>query len=179
MTRCTSAQSLTHPTADGVSDGAPRASRAGTHRRRLWAAAAVAGALALAGCGGGGGGGGADVSDEPAAALQVGVVAGTTTYAPVLQGQALDVSANVGQSIVLDANEPVVWRFSANGSPLFADGTTVDLGGVTLTESQVNASQVVFDSSFYGPALVPIDVLLTATSTIDNAQVATIRLVLQ
>lgn len=165
MTSCTSTQS---------SSPAFAASR--TRWRHLWAAAAVAGALALAGCGGGGS---ADVSEEPAASLQVGVVAGTTTYAPVLQGQALDVSANVGQSIVFDANEPVVWRFAANGSPLFADGTTVDLGGVTLTESQVSASQVVFDSSFYGPALLPIDVLLTATSTIDNAQVATIRLVLQ
>lgn len=165
MTSCTSPQSSTLAFA---------ASR--TRWRHLWAAAAVAGALALAGCGGGGS---ADVSVEPAASLQVGVVAGTTTYAPVLQGQALDVSANVGQSIVFDANEPVVWRFAANGSPLFADGTTVDLGGVTLTESQVSASQVVFDSSFYGPALLPIDVLLTATSTIDNAQVATIRLVLQ
>lgn len=165
MTRSTSTQPPT-----------PASATRSARWRHLWAAAAVAGALALAGCGGGGS---ADGSEEPAASLQVGVVAGTTTYAPVLQGQAVDVSANVGQSIVFDANEPVVWRFSANGSPLFADGTTVDLGGVALTESQVSASQVVFDSSFYGPALVPIDVLLTATSTIDNAQVATIRLVLQ
>lgn len=165
MNRCTSTQSAT-----------PSSAPSRTRWRHLWSAAAVAGALALAGCGGGGS---ADVADASGTELRVDVAAGGTTFAPVLQGQALDVSANVGQSIVLDANEPVVWRFSANGSPLFADGTTVDLGGVALTESQVSASQVVFDSSFYGPALVPVDVLLTATSTIDNAQVATIRLVLQ
>ena len=168
MTRCTPTQSAASST---PSDGSNR-----IRWRRVWTAAAVAGALALAGGGGGGGDVGADAPDV---ALQVGVVAGSTNYAPVLQGQALDVSAAIGQSIVFDANETVVWRFSANGSPLFANGTTVDLGGVTLTESQVSPSRVVFESSFYGPALVPIDVLLTATSVFDNAQVATIRLVLQ
>ena len=175
MPRCTSPTSVVPSTALAANADARVLPNA--HRwRRLWAAAAVAGALVLAGCGGGGG---VDVEEGPGVALQVGVVAGGTSYAPVQQGQVLDVSANIGQSIVFDANEPVVWRFAVNGSPLFADGTAVDVGGVTLTQSQVSPSRVVFDSAFYGPALVPIDVLLTATSTFDNAQVATIRLVLQ
>jgi hypothetical protein len=148
-----------------------------TRLRRIGVAAAMACALALAGCGGGGVDAEVAVVQNPG--LQVGVVAGPTTYAPVLPGQAVDVSASVGQRIVFDANEPVIWSFSVNGSPLFGNGTTVDLGGVTLTQTQFSASRMVFDSSFYGPALVPIYVLLTATSTIDNAQVATIRLVLQ
>lgn len=134
-------------------------------------------ALALAGCGGGGGDEGGVVVQGPA--LQVDVVAGSTTYAPVATSQVLDVVAPVGQSVVLDANEPVVWSFSVNGSPLFANGTTVDLGGVAITQAQLSASRVVLESSFYGPALLPIQVILTATSTIDNAQVATIRLQLQ
>ncbi|WP_427913086.1 hypothetical protein ACPWT1_21095 [Ramlibacter sp. MMS24-I3-19] len=145
--------------------------------RRLGAAIAVGCALALAGCGGGGDAGGLAV--EQGTTLQVGVVAGGTTYAPAPTGQTLVVEARVGQPVTFDTNEPVVWSFSVNGSPLFSNGTTVDLGGVTITESQLDASGVVLDSAFYGPALVPIDVLLTATSVIDNAQVATIRLVLR
>lgn len=145
--------------------------------RHFGIAVAVGCTLALAGCGGGGGDEANVVVQGPA--LQVGVVAGTTTYAPVATSQVLDVAAPVGQSVVLDANEPVVWSFSVNGSPLFENGTTVDVGGVAITQAQFSASRVVLESSFYGPALLPIEVLLTATSTIDNAQVATIRLQLQ
>lgn len=147
--------------------------------RRIGAAVVIGCALALAGCGGGGGDDASSVAVVQGPALQVDVIAGGTSYAPVPSGQALDVTARVGQSVAFDANEPVVWSFSVNGSPLFSNGTTVDLGGVTITQSQLDASGVVLDSAFYGPALVPIDVLLTATSTLDNAQVATIRLVLQ
>lgn len=176
MTRWIPTKFFTLSAAAPAGGDGPRPFAGGTHLRRIGAAAAVACAMALAGCGGGGE---ADVAVVQGAGLQVDVVAGSTSYAPVLQGQALDVSASIGQSIVFDANEPVVWSFAANGSPLFANGTTVDVGGVTLTETQVSPSRVVFDSAFYGPALVPVNVLLTATSTIDNAQVATIRLVLQ
>lgn len=141
------------------------------HRRRLTAIASLACLLALSGCGGGG-----EFSAVEPTGLHVGVAAGPVTYAPVQYGQVLDVVAQVGQAIEFDANEPVVWAFSVNGSPLFTDGTTVDLGGVTITQFQVSASRVELLSSFHGPALVPIHVLLTATSSIDAAQVATIRL---
>jgi hypothetical protein len=171
----TGTQAISSSIAAASDSGASPRTPGGPRWRHLWAAAAVAGALALGGCGGGGGPDGTGVAQV---GLQVGVVAGSTSYAPVQEGQALDVSASIGQSVVFDANEPVVWSFSVNGSPLFANGTTVDVGGVTLTQSQVSDSQVVFDSSFYGPALVPVDVLLTATSIIDNTQVTTIRLVL-
>jgi hypothetical protein len=139
--------------------------------RRLAAIASLTCLLALSGCGGGG-----ELAVVEPIKLQVGVVAGPVTYAPVQYGQVMDVVAQVGQRIEFDANEPVVWALSVNGSPLFTNGTTVDLGGVTITQVQVTDSRVVLFSSFYGPALVPIDVLLTATSSIDAAQVATIRL---
>lgn len=145
--------------------------------RRLGIAVAVGCALALSGCGGGGGDDTVAVVQGPA--LQVDVVAGGTTYAPVPSGQTLEVAVRIGQSVAFDANEPVVWSFSVNGSPLFSNGTTVDLGGVTISQSQFNASSVVLESLLYGAAQVPIEVVLTATSTFDNAQVATIRLVLE
>lgn len=145
--------------------------------RRLGIAVAVGCALALSGCGGGGGDDTVAVVQGPA--LQVDVVAGGTTYAPVPSGQTLEVAVRIGQSVAFDANEPVVWSFSVNGSPLFSNGTTVDLGGVTISQSQFDASGVVLDSLLYGAAQVPIEVVLTATSTIDHAQVATIRLVLE
>lgn len=132
-------------------------------------------ALTLAGCGGGG----VDVVVAVPVDLRVGVVAGPTTYAPVQHGQLLDVAAQVGQPIVLEANEPVVWSFSVNGSPLFLNGTAVDLGGVTVTQIQVTASRAELLSTFYGPALLPIEVLMTATSSIDAAEVVTVRLLLQ
>ena len=132
-------------------------------------------AAALTGCGGGGG----DVVVAAPPVLNVGVVAGTTSYSPISSGQQLDVVAAVGQSIEFDANEPVVWSFSVNGSPLFGNDTTVDVGGVTITQAQFDPSRVILQSNFYGPALLPIDVLLTATSTLDAAQVATIHLQLQ
>ena len=137
-------------------------------------AIAVAGTLALTGCGGGGDGGA--VVQGPA--FQIGVVGTSTAYAPVDPGQVLEVDATVGQSIEFDASEPVVWSFSANGSPLFGNGTTVDVGGVTIQQDQFTPSKVVLGSVFYGPAVLPVEVILTATSTIDAAQVATIRLLL-
>lgn len=153
----------------------PRPARAG-RAHRLAGALALTLALGLAGCGGGGeyeyGGGGAQ--------LHVGVTVGSTSYAPVVTGQVLDVYAAVGQSITFDANEPVDWYFAVNGSPLFVSGTTVVVGGVSITQVQIDPSRTVLDSAFAGQtALLPVDVLLTATSTYDAAEVATIRLRLQ
>lgn len=144
----------------------------GRRLRRAALVACLAGTLALAGCGGGG-------EIVVPLDLRVGVLAGPVTYAPVRHGQLLDVVAQVGQPIVLDASEPVVWSFSVNGSPLFINGTTVDLGGVTVTQIQVTASRAELSSTFYGPALLPLEVLMRATSSIDAAEVVTVRLLLQ
>jgi hypothetical protein len=50
---------------------------------------------------------------------------------------------------------------------------------VTITQEPVHPSRVVLQSNFYGPALLPIDVVLVATSTFDRAQVSTIELSLR
>lgn len=144
---------------------------AGSLRSAAWAGTLLIG-MALAGCGGGG--------DSGSSVLSVGVVAGNTVYSPSFPGQVIDVAARVGQSVQFDANESVIWNFSVNGSPLFVSGSIVDLGGVTITQTQISPSRVVLQSAFDGgPAVLPISVLLTATATIDAAQVATVRVTLQ
>lgn len=163
---------------------AARSSQSSTLSRvrfNLLCAAALAGALLLSGCGGGGD---VDISSAgpgPGAGggIGVNVVVAGSKLAHASSGHVLQVVADVGQTIEFDANEPVSWSFSVNGSPLFVDGTTVDVGGVAITQVQVTPSRVVLVSNFYGPALLPIDVVLGATSTFDRAQVSTIELSLR
>lgn len=161
----------------GSAGFATAASDDGGHRRvlrRSLGAALVAAVLVLAGCGGGG-----DAGVTASTGIDIGVSVAGANYARASSGQLLDVVAAVGQTVEFDANEPVTWSFSVNGSPLFINGTTVDVGGVTITQVQVDPSRIVLESTFYGPALLPIEVVLVATSSIDNAQVTTIRLSLQ
>lgn len=132
--------------------------------------AAFALVAGLAGCGGGDGG---------PVPLQVGVVIAGQQQPAVFPGQAVNLSILAGQSIELDANEPVQWAFSVNDSPLFASGTTVVVQGVTITQSDLSPSRVVLDTTFTGPTQLPIFVTLTATSTIDLAQVATVDLAIR
>jgi hypothetical protein len=138
-------------------------------RSLLLAAIVVTATLGLAGCGGG--------SDE-SIHLGVNAIVGgqplTTVFVPGATGT-VDILA--GQSVELDANEPVIWAFSINGSPLFGNGTTVFFSGLTITETAVSQSRVVIDTSAVGPFAAPVIITLTATSTIDAAEVALIDLV--
>lgn len=143
-------------------------------RTRILLAAVLGAALTLSACGGGG-----DVGVLASTGIDIGVTVAGSSYGRAASGRLLHVSAAVGQTIALDANEPVEWSFSVNGSPLFVNGTTVDVGGVTIAQLQIDRSRVVLRSDFYGPALLPIDVVLVATSVFDHAQVSTIQLKLQ
>ena len=137
---------------------------------RLLGTVAVLGVLAS--CGGGG--------DEVAvSSLQVGVIVAGQPGPPVYAGQPVNLGILAGQSVELDANEPVQWDFSVNGSPLFSSGTTVIVQGVTITQLDLSPSRVVLATSFTGPTQLPIFVTLTATSTIDLAQVAIVNLAIQ
>lgn len=128
-------------------------------------------AAVLAGCGGGDGG--------VESSLQLGVIVEGQPRPAILPGQAVNLSILAGQSLELDANEPVQWAFSVNGSPLFASGTTVIVQGVTITQLDLSPSRVVLDTTFTGPTQLPIFVTLTATSTIDLADVATVNLAIE
>ena len=135
---------------------------------------ALAVSLAVAGCGGGG-----DNSSSPRV-FDVGAVVNGQPFPTLFSpGQPSTISILVGQSIELDATEPVVWGFSVNGSPLFGSGTTVIFQGVSVTQSFLNPSRVVIDTALVGPAVLPVFITLTATSTIDAAQVAVVNLQLR
>ncbi|MDE2605907.1 MAG: hypothetical protein KGL68_08325 [Burkholderiales bacterium] len=148
-------------------DRRPATARSGLKRGAL-AFALAASTLLLAACGGG--------TDNVTLGINA-VVGGqplTATYVPGTLGT-IDLVA--GQSIELDATEPVDWAFSVDGSPLFGNGTTVYYGGLAITETAVSPSRVVIDTAVTGPYVSPVVIGLSATSTIDAALVANIDLV--
>jgi hypothetical protein len=128
-------------------------------------------AALLAGCGGGGGDGGS-------AALDLQVVVAGQPGPVVVPGQLVTVSMFAGQSVEVDANEPVFWTFTVGNSPLFGNGTTVFYDGLAITETAITESRVAIDTGLSGPFPSPVIVRLTATSTIDSAQVAFVDLVI-
>lgn len=144
--------------------------------RRTLAVAVCSCALLLAGCGGGGSADGVDTAATVSLGINA-VVAGAPVGAPFVPGTVGTIDVAAGQTIQLDANEPVEWAFSVNGSPLFGSGTTVYYGGLSITESAVSPSQVVLDTAVNGAYLSPITVTMTATSTIDAAEVANVNIV--
>jgi hypothetical protein len=138
----------------------------------LTAATAIVLAVGLlAGCGGGG-------SDSDVS-LNLGVVVSGQPRPSVFAGQPATIAIAPGQSVELDASEPVFWSFSVNGSPLFGSGTTVIVQGLAITQSNLSSSRVVLDTSLSGPTRVPVFVTLTATSSIDAALVAAVTLQIQ
>lgn len=139
------------------------AARAG---RVLAASTLAALTLALAACGGGG-------YDGGSVSLGVTVVAGGQTVDTVYQGgRASTINVPVGQSIELDASEPVVWTLYVGNTAISGD-STVRYGGVDVTVTVLSASRVAIDT--YSPyALVQsVPITMIATSTYDSAQVAT------
>jgi hypothetical protein len=125
-------------------------------------------ALLLSACGGGG----------DSVSLGINATVGgrplTTVVAPGSVGT-IDMAA--GQSIELDANEPVDWAFSVAGSPMFGTGGTLFYNGLAITETAVSPSRVVLDIAVTGPYSSPVVISMTATSTIDAAEVAAADLV--
>lgn len=144
----------------------PAASDFVCRSRVVRALVAVVAAAALAGCGGGG----SDVG------FDLGVVVGGQPLSPVFAGQPVNIAMFAGQSIELDASESAVWYFAVNDSPLFGSGTTVVVQGLAITQSDLSPSRVVIDTALIGPTVLPIFVTLSATSTFDAAQVATVTL---
>lgn len=128
-------------------------------------------ALLLGGCGGG-----ADAPTSVSLGINA-VVAGEPAGTLFVPGSVGTINVTAGETIELDANEPVEWAFSVDGSPLFGSGTTVYYGGLSITESAVSPSRVVLDTAVNGTYLSPITVTMTATSTIDAAEVARVNII--
>jgi hypothetical protein len=134
--------------------------------RRIATCAVIGAALSLSACGGGGSDG---------VSLQVGVfVDGRQSGDYVYAGSSQSVVMVAGQSIELDANEPVVWTLQVGSTYYEGFDTSVYFRGVTITETTLSPSRIALDTSadFFLPS--PVAVTLTAVSTYDSAVVARI-----
>lgn len=142
------------------------------HRHISLPLGAIALVAGLAGCGGGGDAG-------PAATFDIIAIVGGQPYgSPFVPGAPANLAIRAGQSIELDASEPVEWVFTLGSSPIFTSGTTVVVGGILITETALTASRVAIDTAVVAPAISPVVITLTATSTIDAAQVAVVNLLI-
>ena len=111
--------------------------------------------------------------DGGSVSLGVTVVAGGRTVDTVYQGgRASTINVPVGQSIELDASEPVVWTLYV-GNTAISGNSTVVYGGVEVRVTALTASRVAIDT--YSPDVLvqSVPITLIATSTYDSAQVAT------
>lgn len=123
-------------------------------------------AASLSACGGGGG---ASVS------LDIGVQVGGVVVSspPVASSGHRSVAMYAGQSIELDANEPVYWTLLVGGSGVVGSAT-VFYAGLAITQTTISDSRIVVDTSSRFALASPVPMTLIATSTFDSAQVATI-----
>jgi hypothetical protein len=131
---------------------------------------ALALAAALAGCGGG-----FIVGDGFFLSINA-FVDGHFIGEPIRSGSSVTLTIAPGQTAQFDANESATWRFSVNGGAPLSAGATVVTGGLTITVRVVSASAVAVDTALVSPAALPVFVVLTATSTRDAAEVATVQL---
>lgn len=131
--------------------------------RRLALPASLALAMGLVACGGG---------DFP---LTIDVsVGGHVSGPPIGPGQRHTITLIAGQSIELDASEPVAWTLYVGGSAVTGSGTVVSYGGVDIALTTVSSSRIVVDTHAAFALAAPVLVTFTATSTIDSALVATV-----
>lgn len=135
--------------------------------RRLLLTGALAAAVALTACGGGG------------AYFEIGVaIGGQPVATPIEAGATSSLQMRAGQSIVLDASEPVQWTLHVGGTTITGSGITVSHAGVEVTVTALSASRIAIDT--YAPFLLsaPVAITLVATSTFDAAEVAVVDILI-
>jgi hypothetical protein len=91
-----------------------------------------------------------------------------------VSGSSQNIALRAGQSIELDASEPVVWTLNVGGSAVTGSGTTVSYAGVDVTQTVVSSSRIAVDTFAAYLLAAPVPVTFTATSTLDSALVATV-----
>lgn len=97
---------------------------------------------------------------------------GDTSVAP---GGSTDLAIHVGQSVRLDAGEPVVWTLYVGGSAI-SGGVQMYYAGADITATTLNSSTVALDTYATYALQSSIPMTLVATSTYDSFQVATVNL---
>lgn len=160
---------MTLMTHDHSTSMPPAASAAGLPRtrgglRRTALATSLAALLALSACGGG------EVS------FDIGILVGGQPVSGVViqPGQPQQISIRAGESLELDASEPVQWTLMVGGSAVSGSGTSVSYQGVTITVTALSSSRIALDT--YAPYLLasPVPIRLSAVSTLDASLVATV-----
>jgi hypothetical protein len=136
-------------------------------------AVAMAATLGLAGCGGGGS---ASVSDGNVSFdISVAVAGQPIPGMQIVPGRETNLSIRAGESIELDASEPVVWTLLVGGSSITASGTTVYYAGASITQNEVSDSRIVVDTAAVQWLSAPVPITFVATSTLDSAVVARVN----
>jgi hypothetical protein len=127
--------------------------------------ASLAVLMSLSACGGG------DVS------FDIGIVVGGQPISGVVvqAGGVQSITISAGQSIELDASEPVVWTLFVGGSAVTGNNASVYYQGVTITETALSPSRIALDTSAAFFLSAPVPITLVAISTFDSAQVATVN----
>lgn len=148
-------------------DASPLANRSRIALRCAAVAASLAALLSLTACGGGG---------DTGVTFDIGVVvAGQPVSGVVVQpGGVQSITISAGQSIELDASESVVWTLEVGGSAVTGSNASVYYQGVTITETALSSSRIALDTSAAFFLSAPVPIRLTAISTFDSAQVATV-----
>lgn len=140
--------------------------------RALAAAVTIASALLLTACGGGGG-------DSGPANINIGVlVAGQAQPDLVLgQGGSTSLAIFAGDSVILEAREPVIWTLFVGGAAV-GTGVEVFYAGLNLTATRLDAFTVALDTFAAFPLAGPVGVTMVATSTFDSALVARVDILI-
>ena len=138
--------------------------------RRRRALAALP-ALLLAACGGGN-----VVISSPGFFLDVNGFSNGFVVRPASPGQ-LSAALAPGQSIEFDAAVPATWSVSVNGGPPAPAGSTVVVGGLSITTLLLSSTRIRVSTSVVpNAAVLPVTVVLTAVALADTREAATVTL---
>lgn len=145
--------------------------RIALHRLRV-AGLSLTAALILSACGGGG-------DARSPGNFNIGVTVGGQFIndSLVAPGGSLDIAIRAGQSVIVDAGEPVVWTLLVGGSAV-SSGVQVVYAGVNIAGTTLNQSTVAVDTYAARQLFSSVPVTLIATSTYDSFQVATVNLLI-
>ena len=139
--------------------------------RALAAVVVIASASLLTACGGG--------DDSGAASVNIGVfVAGQPQRDLIVgQGGSTNLALFAGDSVILEAREPVIWTLFVGGA---AVGTGLDVfyAGLNLTATRLDAYTVALDTFADFPLAAPVAVTMVATSSFDSALVARVNILI-
>ena len=139
--------------------------------RALAAVVVIASASLLTACGGG--------DDSGAASVNIGVfVAGQPQRDLIVgQGGSTNLALFAGDSVILEAREPVIWTLFVGGAAV-GTGLEVFYAGLNLTATRLDAYTVALDTFADFPLAAPVAVTMVATSSFDSALVARVDILI-